>query len=110
MFFAGLIIFIACTLYLPWYAASIMALLIGFFIRFATLRQHLVLAASAGLANGACAFMADGRNYGLVSKRMSGLFSLPTPGLIFVTLFVMSFLSVFLWLRGGSVLRRLAGK
>jgi hypothetical protein len=106
VFFAGLIIFISCVIFLPWYAASVAAAVIGFVLPNATVKTHLVLAASAGFASAAGAFMQDGRNYGLVSKRMGGLLMLPWPGMIFAVVFLFSFISVFLWLRGGYGLRQ----
>jgi hypothetical protein len=110
MFFAGLIIFIACSLYLPWYAATVVALFIGLSFRQASLQQHLSLAVASGIAYAACAFMADGRNYGLISRRMSGLFMLPSPYLLFAVLFMISFISVLLWLRFGFEIRRRFGQ
>lgn len=106
MFFAGLIIFLVCTLYLPWYAIMIAAAVMGWTFNQASIKQHLSLAMAAGFANVACAFFDDGRNYGLISKRMSGMFSLPSSYGIFAVMFMLAFVSVILWLRAGMALRQ----
>src|SRR5438045_391791 len=110
MFFVGLLIFSVCVLWLPWYAVSVMAFLFGLCFTPTKVSRQVGLCFAAGVAHVACAFYFDGRNYGLISQRMSGLFSLPSSGLLFVVLFVMSFLSAFLWMRGGAFLRGMVSR
>ena len=110
MFFFGLIIFLVSVPLLPWYGLCAIALGLGFALHNSSIGQHLVLGLTAGIAQAALAFYLDGRNYGLISQRMGGLFNLPSPYLIFFVMFLWAFLSVFLWLRTGLFLRQLYRK
>ncbi len=66
-------------------------------------KRDLQLAFSAAIAHAALAFYKDGRNLGLISKRMSGLFGLPQPELIFLVMAVLAFVTVWLGLRAGKI-------
>lgn len=105
MFFTGMIVFGICALTLPWYGLCAVATLIGFAMTRNSWTGHLVLAASAGLMQAAAAFVADGRNYGIISQRMAGLFSLPSSYLMFAVMFALAFVTALLWLRAGVFLR-----
>ncbi|NJL23858.1 MAG: hypothetical protein HC902_00840 [Calothrix sp. SM1_5_4] len=67
----------------------------------------LRVAAGAGTAQAALTYLADGKNYGLVSQRVGGLFSLPSPVLIFVVAGLLAFVTVFLAFQVGVLSRDL---
>lgn len=105
MFFLGLIVFVLSAKFLPWFAIGV----IGFVAGLATesLSRHVSFALAAGVSHAALAYYADGRHFGIVSQRMSGLFSLPNSALIFAVVFALSAITVFLWSRAGQAARHL---
>jgi len=106
MFFTSLIVFGVCVAFLPWYAVAVAALILGAAIP-RGIAAHFSAAAAAGIVSAALAFGADGRLHGVVSVRMAGLLSLPQPALVFWVMFMLAFITAFLWLRAGVFLRQI---
>lgn len=104
MFFTGLIVFAVTTQVLPWYFGPVVACVLGMTLP-GRVSEHASLAVSAGVAQAALAFWADGRLLGVVSRRLGGLLQLPSPMLMFAVMFGLGFISAFLWLRAGVWIR-----
>lgn len=62
-------------------------------------------ALAAGLAWSILAFVQDGLNSGLVSKRVAGLFQLPMPILVYVITGLLGFITAFLFVSWGQSIR-----
>ncbi len=109
MFFFGLALSAAVIWLLPWWALPLTAFLIGFMLPY---KFHYVwsFSLSAGLAMAALSFVRDGQSHGLISKRMAGLLSLPTPTLLFAVIFILGFVTAALWMQAGLVLSKRSAK
>lgn len=107
MFFFALLIFAALVPFLPWWGFLVVGVLWGVFSPGGTWRDFKV-ASGAFVSSVAWAFVYDGQMHSLVSKRMSGLFALPTPLLFLIVVGAIMGVSAFLGLRSGTTLSRLA--
>jgi hypothetical protein len=104
MLFFVLLIFALAAWLLPWWATFVLALIMGWVLPGGWRRAGLV-ALGAGLTTMAAAYVLDGRSHGLISLRMSALFSLPFSGGIFLFVGLLSAISAFLGYRCGVVWR-----
>ena len=103
IFFAALL-FIPLIWFLPWWSIAPVALVLGFWMA-PKVSQQISVALAAAFVWPTLAFLRDGQNYGLISKRMSGLLSLPHESLIFPALAVLAFTFALLWVRSGALLK-----
>jgi hypothetical protein len=108
MLFFSLTVFCLCIWLLPWWGVFFAAGFLGWILP-GGLRRTLEVTLSAALVAVAVAFVSDERSFGLISKRMSGVFSLPFSSGIFVVLGVIVALTAFFGYRSGMVLRTLSG-
>jgi hypothetical protein len=106
MFFFSLTLFLIATWCAPWWMCGLIGFAAGFLRPGFTMRR-LQLSVASGLAWAALAYVQDGRNFGLVSRRLGGLMHLPHPLLIFVIMAVLGFVTVLLAAQSGASLRRL---
>ncbi|MBX3022342.1 MAG: hypothetical protein KF799_11770 [Bdellovibrionales bacterium] len=106
MFFFSLAIFAALSWNLPWWWAGVFGFAMGA-VRPMGWREGLAFCSAAAVAWAALAYVQDGRNFGLISQRMSGLIGLPHPLLIFALMAGLGFLTVFFCLQSGQVVRGL---
>jgi len=70
-------------------------------------REALHFSSACGLAWAALAYVHDGRNFGLVSRRLGGLLQLPHPSLVFLIMGLLGLVTVFLCLQSGQAVRGL---
>lgn len=106
MVFAWIAISFLLLKFLPWWAIVLGCGMVGF-LRPARILLDFQLALVTGTVALGMAFYADGRNFGLISKRMAGLFSLPIPDLVFALIFILFSLTALLSLQSGKALRAL---
>ena len=106
MFFLSLLIFLPCAGFLPWWSLSLGAFFLG------GLRPSHALSVSgaAGISWAALAFIFDGRSHGLISQRMSGLFNLPWPWMIFLGMFMIAALTALLSYKVAEFLHQLTAQ
>ncbi len=104
MVFAWIVLSFLLFKFSPWWGIVLVGLVVGF-ARPGKLFLDLQLALVSGAVAMAMAFYSDGRHLGLISKRMSGLFSLPVPDLMFAMMFVLFFTTVLLALQSGRAAR-----
>ncbi len=104
MLFASILISFLTFKFLPWWGIVPIWIAVGF-LRPAKWTLDVLLAAVVGMVGVAMAFYADGATGGLISQRMSGLFSLPQRELIFAVVFGINWTTAFLSVRAGAVIR-----
>ena len=105
MFFFSLGLFSLAIWFLPWWGLGVTGLVLGFFIRDAKDFTALQVALAGGLAWSALAFIQDGRSHGLISARMSGLFHLPSPVLMFAVVALLGAMTAGLPFQAGLSLK-----
>jgi hypothetical protein len=103
MIYFSLALFLVAGWVLPWWALAVVALVLGF--SFPQSRGRSV-ALAAAIAWAALAFIKDGHSHGIISQRMSGLFSLPAAPVMFVVMGVLGAVTAFLFFKAGSAIRR----
>lgn len=103
MMFFGMAVMIPVIWFLPWWSMGLASLWLGF-ISGPRPRNAVTFACAAGLVWAALAFLKDGKSSGIISQRMSAMFTLPFPPLIFVLVFVLGFVTAFLCFRAGAAL------
>lgn len=106
MFFFSLAVFLVSAWSTPWWVAALIGLVMGM-ARENTWRESIQFSSACALAWAALAYVNDGRNFGLISKRVGGLLNLPHFSLLFVIMAVIGFMTVFLSLQSGQALRGL---
>lgn len=106
MFFFCLALFLALGWLAPWWAAALAALALGW-ARPASPREIFQLGGASALAWAALAYIKDGRNFGLISQRLAGMFNLPHPLLVYVCMGLIAFATVVLCAQAGASLRLL---
>ena len=106
MMFFGMVILLPTIWFLPWWVPALIAGGIGW-ISGPRSSYAWQLALAGGLVSAALSFIKDGRNAGIISERMSGLFSLPHWSLIFLLVFLLSSVTLFLCFQAGAALSSL---
>jgi hypothetical protein len=106
VFFVSLLIFSISIAPLPWWSIVPVSVLLGWWSGF-SYKGAIQSGVAAGLAWSGHAFFKDGQHYGLISRRMSGVFQLPYAWMIFVAVFLVAMITVFVWFQAGGVLREL---
>ena len=106
MFYFSLAIFAVAAWVLPWWGFALIALALGFTMRASGFRLFAVGAGGA-VAWASLAYVSDVRAHSLISVRMSSLFSLPNPALIFVVMAIIGGATAALNYQAGSSLRKL---
>ena len=106
MFFFSLALFLAVSWTLPWWVSALAGLVLGL-NRVPGWKDSLTFSSGAGLAWAALSYVQDGRNYGLISRRLAGMFSLPSPLLVYVVMGLLGFVTVFLCSQSGAAMRRM---
>lgn len=104
MIFFAILVMLPVIWFLPWWAVALSAFVLGYWVA-SRVSQQLSVAVAAGLVWAALAYLRDGQNYGLISKRMSGLLGLPYDFLIFPALAILGFAVALLWVRMGALVR-----
>lgn len=107
MIYLSLALFVLAAATLPWWATALIGFAFGLTHAADTIGARLRIVLSSGLAWSAMAFVHDGRLHGLVSRRLAGLFGLPSPGLMFVVEAVVAMMTVTLALGAGASWRGL---
>ena len=107
MFFFCLGLFLVCLQFLSWWTVAVSSLALGFYITLST-RQFWQAATASGLAWASIGWLADGRNYGLISQRLAGLLHLPFTALLFALLFLCGFTLTGLCMGCGGLARELS--
>ena len=102
MIFAGLVAFVPALWFLPWWSVIFIAAGFGYVTR----KGGFSLATACGITWAALAFIKDGRSAGLISARVSGMFQLPYPALIFVLVFTVGFVTALLCFYVGRLAAR----
>jgi hypothetical protein len=103
MFYLALILFSVCAWWAPWWAIAPVALVVGVLMENDG-KTIFKSALAAGLAWAATAFLLDGRSLGLVSRRLAGLFSLPSIYFVYILTGLMGFITAFLFIKAGSTI------
>lgn len=103
MMFFGMAILLPTIWFLPWWVPALIASGLGL-VSGPRTSNAWQIALAGGLVAAALAFIKDGRNAGIISQRMSGLFSLPHWSLIFVLVFFLTSLTLFLCFQAGAAL------
>jgi hypothetical protein len=102
MFYFCLAVFLVVGWLCPWWALAVAALILG--LAFPTASGRGV-ALAAAVAWAALAYIKDGMSQGIISRRMSGLFSLPAAPLIFLLMAVLGAITALLFYKAGSAIR-----
>ena len=102
MIYLSLLILLPALWFGWWWLLPLIAFLSGLSLRE---QKPWHFAAGAGLAWSALAFIRDGELAGIVSERMSGAFFMPWGPLFFVIVFLVAFITAWLWFRVGRALR-----
>lgn len=103
IYFSGCLL-IPLLWFFPWWSLGVLGCILGLVDK-AARQNSWKFALSAGLVWSALAFIKDGRSHGLISQRMSGLFYLPQPYLIFAVVFVVASVSGYLSYRAGASIK-----
>lgn len=106
MFFFSLLVFLLGLWFLPWWSLALISVILGIATRTTARGRftfHVTMAGAVAWA--ALAFVQDGRSFGLISKRMSALFSLPSTALIFLMMATLGGVTVLLGFKAGLYLR-----
>ncbi len=106
MIFFGMAILLPTIWFLPWWVPGFIAGGLGWASGSRASNAWQLALAGGGVA-AALSFIKDGRHAGIISQRMSGLFSLPHPSLIFVMVFLVSGVTLFLCFQAGASLSSL---
>lgn len=106
MFFFCLAIFLPMAWLLPWWTQGLIAVAIGWW-QPRPWRGPWSVAWAAGLAAIALTYVNDVANFGLASKHVAAIFSLPAPILIFPLMGALSFITVLVCVQAGMSLRGL---
>jgi len=101
MLYLCLALFLLSGWFLPWWALGLLSLALGFVIDAQAWKVFL----AGFVAWLALAFVLDGRSHGLISQRMSGLFSLPSPYLFLVVTALVGGVTAALCFKAGSSLK-----
>jgi hypothetical protein len=104
MFFFSLALFLVGSWCLPWWVVVIGGLMMGWF-QPRPWNGGFNCALAAAVAWAALAYIEDGRNHGLVSKRLAGLFHLPHASFTYLIMGLCGFITVFLCARSAMTLR-----
>lgn len=105
MIFASLALLIPAIWIFPWWALPVFSAFAGFFVEGKTSRA-VQFSICAGVVACAFAFIKDGQNGGVISRRVSAMFALPGAGFAYLVLFFLCFVTAFLWFRAGRSLRQ----
>ena len=106
MMFFGMAILLPTIWFLPWWVPALIAYGLGWIMGPRTSNAWQI-ALAGGFVAAALSFIKDGRHAGIISQRMSGLFSLPHPSLVFVLVLILSFVTLFLCFQSGAALSSL---
>jgi len=101
MLFVSLGVLIPALWFLPWWTLSLLGFAAGF-LSGPSRQRALQFSLCAGLVWAAEAFIKDGKNAGVISQRLSGLFDLPSVGLVFAVVFVVGFVTAFLFFQAAA--------
>ena len=101
MLYFGLVVFLACGWFLPWWSLALASFVLGLVVRASAWK----IGAAAALAWASLAYILDGHSHGLISQRMSGLFGMPSHFLIFLLMAVLGAVTATLFFRAGSAFR-----
>ncbi len=104
MIFFGMALMLPVVWFLPWWCFVLFSVLAGA-LSGGVPRATWSFAFGAALIWPALAFIKDGRSAGVISQKLSALLSLPSPGLIFVVVFILAFVTAFLSFQTGATLR-----
>jgi hypothetical protein len=103
MMFFGMAILLPTIWFFPWWVPALVASGLGWMNGPRPSSAAWQIALAGGLVTVALAFIKDGRNAGIISERMSGLFSLPHSSMIFALVFFLMFVTLFLCFQAGAV-------
>jgi hypothetical protein len=106
MMYFGMTLLLPLIWFLPWWSVAVAAGWLGW-ISGPRLGNAVKFSAAAGLVSFALAFIKDGRNGGLISQRMAGLFGLPLSGMAFLLVFALAFVTAFLCFQAAAGLSTL---
>jgi hypothetical protein len=106
MMYFGMALLLPLIWFLPWWSVAAAAGWLGW-ISGPRLGNALKFSSAAGIVSFALAFIKDGRNGGLISPRVAGLFGLPFSGAAFLMVFVLAFVTAFLCFQAGAWLSTL---
>lgn len=106
MFFFSLALFVVASWSAPWWLAGGIGFAMGS-LREMNAREALHFSSACGVAWAALAYVQDGRNFGLISRRVGGLFNLPHFSIVFLLMAILGFVTAFLGLQAGLALRGL---
>lgn len=101
MFYLSLLFFAWVSWTAPWWASWPVAFVLGLLWPGGKRRALLVVSAAL-VATNAVAYFWDERSFGIIAKRMSGLFGLPFAGGIFLVLSLLTGVTVWLGYRSGA--------
>jgi hypothetical protein len=91
---------------MPWWSLAAAGLLLGIFLP-AKKARAVQVSAAAALAWAILAYILDGRSHGLISQRMSGLFGMPSPWLMFLLMALIGAVTALLNYQAGVFIRRI---
>ncbi len=95
IFLSGGIFLLSLTV-LPWWSVWLSALVLGAVTTSRSKRRHLQVAIAATIVTMAMAFVLDGAQHGLVTKRLSPLFGLSSVYGIYLGMGLLGFVSALL--------------
>ncbi len=102
MIYFSLAVLLPMLWYGYWWLIIPVAFVTGYLTR---LRGARAFAIGSGLAWATLAFFRDGELAGRVSKRMAGMFSMPSSGFLFLLIAVLGFVTAWLWFKAGRAVR-----
>ena len=124
MIYFSLAVFLFCGWYLPWWCLALTAFLLGLVVRDGSAvrgdsadrgdfagNDNLAgkVSLSGAISWASLAYLRDGQSHGLISQRLSGLFSLPSAVFIFGVMAILSGVTVLLCFKSGNSIRSLFG-